>query len=65
MNCSDFLTSRYDTMLLANASESGMRYQEKDGVLRCLDLDEDEPLPDALASSMVSYRDVKKSLQFK
>jgi UDP-2-acetamido-3-amino-2,3-dideoxy-glucuronate N-acetyltransferase len=50
---------------ICTCPESGMRYQEKNGVLRCLDLDEDEPLPDAMASSVVSYRDVKKSLQFK
>ena len=36
--------------------ESKYRYQEKDGALRCLDLDEDAPLPAALASGTRAYR---------
>jgi UDP-2-acetamido-3-amino-2,3-dideoxy-glucuronate N-acetyltransferase len=37
--------------------ESGLRYQEFSGALRCLDLDEDAPLPADLATGQRSYRD--------
>jgi UDP-2-acetamido-3-amino-2,3-dideoxy-glucuronate N-acetyltransferase len=41
--------------------ESGLRYKEVErGILRCLDLDEDASLPDALAVGKVFYRDLKK-----
>tara|TARA_B110001469_G_scaffold99792_1_gene96898 strand:- start:2271 stop:2921 length:651 start_codon:yes stop_codon:yes gene_type:complete len=41
--------------------ESGYRYQEgKEGVLRCLDLGEDEPLPENLAVGHHSYDDFKQ-----
>ncbi|MBP2675312.1 MAG: transferase hexapeptide repeat containing protein [Deltaproteobacteria bacterium] len=40
--------------------ESGLRYKETDpGILRCLDLDEDSPLPQDLAVGKVFYRDLK------
>ncbi len=40
--------------------ESGLRYQEAEpGVLRCLDLDEDAPLPAALAVGKVDYDSLK------
>ena len=40
--------------------ESGLRYKEvEQGVLRCLDLDEDASLPEALATGKVFYRDLK------
>ena len=35
--------------------ESGYRYREADGVLRCLDLDEDAPLPPELAEGTKTY----------
>ncbi len=35
--------------------ESGLRYRESSGVLRCLDLDEDAPLPEGLAVGQTSY----------
>lgn len=38
--------------------ESGLRYQESAGALRCLDLDEDAPLPAALATGQKPYRDL-------
>ena len=38
--------------------ESGLRYQLADDRLRCLDLDEDNPLPEHLAKGSVAYRDV-------
>lgn len=37
--------------------ESSLRYQEIDGRLRCLDLEEDAPLPAALATGRKTYRD--------
>jgi len=41
--------------------ESGLRYKEAEqGILRCLDLDEDASLPGALAVGKVFYRDLKK-----
>jgi UDP-2-acetamido-3-amino-2,3-dideoxy-glucuronate N-acetyltransferase len=41
--------------------ESGLRYKEVEkGILRCLDLDEDASLPEALATGKVFYRDLKK-----
>ena len=40
--------------------ESGLRYQEvEQGVLRCLDLDENAPLPEALAVGKVVYAEIK------
>jgi UDP-2-acetamido-3-amino-2,3-dideoxy-glucuronate N-acetyltransferase len=40
--------------------ESGLRYREdKPGVLSCLDLDEDAPLPDELAIGKVGYDSLK------
>ena len=41
--------------------ESGLRYQEvEQGVLRCLDLDEDAPLPDELAVGKIIYDELKQ-----
>jgi UDP-2-acetamido-3-amino-2,3-dideoxy-glucuronate N-acetyltransferase len=41
--------------------ESGLRYREVEkGILRCLDLDENAPLPEDLAFGKVFYRDLKK-----
>lgn len=39
--------------------ESGLRYAEAAGVLRCLDLDEDAPLPPELAQGQASYQHFK------
>jgi UDP-2-acetamido-3-amino-2,3-dideoxy-glucuronate N-acetyltransferase len=40
--------------------ESGLRYRElQPGVLRCLDLDEEAPLPEELSLGKVCYREVK------
>lgn len=42
--------------------ESGFRYQEQSpGVLRCLDLDEEAPLPDNLRVGAVRYDDFKSA----
>lgn len=43
--------------------ESGLRYREVEpGLLRCLDLDEESPLPEALAVGTVSYDEWKQKL---
>jgi UDP-2-acetamido-3-amino-2,3-dideoxy-glucuronate N-acetyltransferase len=40
--------------------ESGLRYREvEQGVLRCLDLDEDSPLPAELSKSFRTYDEFK------
>lgn len=39
--------------------ESGFRYHETAGVLRCLDLDEDAPLPESLRQGTRSYDEFK------
>ena len=42
--------------------ESGFRYREVSrGVVRCLDLDEETPLPPAMAVGKVLYRDLKRT----
>jgi UDP-2-acetamido-3-amino-2,3-dideoxy-glucuronate N-acetyltransferase len=43
--------------------ESGLRYREvTPGLLRCIDLDEEAPLPEAMAVGGVGYREVKAAL---
>jgi UDP-2-acetamido-3-amino-2,3-dideoxy-glucuronate N-acetyltransferase len=50
-----------DTEGIMVCPESGYRYQEvQPGVVRCLDLDEEAPLPEAQRVGKVSYRDVKR-----
>lgn len=40
--------------------ESGLRYQEMEpGILCCLDLNEDVPLPEKMATGKISYEDLK------
>jgi UDP-2-acetamido-3-amino-2,3-dideoxy-glucuronate N-acetyltransferase len=39
--------------------ESGLRYKLSGGALRCLDLDEEAPLPEALRAGRASYDDLK------
>lgn len=42
--------------------ESGLRYKEvQTGLLRCLDLDEDAPLPENLSFGKVAYDELKKN----
>lgn len=46
---------------IMTCSESGLRYREVEpGVLHCLDLDEEMPLPDDLAVGKVFYDQLKK-----
>ncbi|MFY9343806.1 MAG: acyltransferase [Planctomycetota bacterium] len=59
--------SRHGHKLVAKAGEkvmtcpeSGYRYQLDGARLRCLDLDEEAPLPAAKATGTVAYRDFKK-----
>lgn len=42
--------------------ETGFRYQLKDKKLRCLDLDEESPLPEELTKSEKTYNDFKKDI---
>ncbi len=43
--------------------ESGLRYKEvKPGVVRCLDIGEDEPLPAELSTGKAAYRQIKNQL---
>lgn len=42
--------------------ESKMRYQRTEQMVRCLDLDEDEPLPENLAAADRDYRSFKSDL---
>jgi UDP-2-acetamido-3-amino-2,3-dideoxy-glucuronate N-acetyltransferase len=45
--------------------ESGYRYQEvQPGVLRCLDLDEESPLPEELSVGSRSYRQFKEDMNY-
>lgn len=39
--------------------ETGYRYEEKEGKVRCLDLDEEAPLPDPLTKGSKGYRELK------
>lgn len=41
--------------------ESGYRYQETNGTLHCLDIDEDFPLPEDHTTGDVGYRELKKT----
>lgn len=46
-------------------SESGYRYREVEpGVLRCLDLDEEAPLPAELSKGTKSYRELKEETKY-
>lgn len=43
--------------------ESGFRYEEKDGKLKCIDLDEEADLPDDLSVGQKSYQEFKNKQQ--
>ena len=50
-----------DADAVMTCPESGFRYREEQpGVLRCLDLGEDEPLPEDLAAGCKAYDDFKQ-----
>ena len=44
----------------AACPESGLRYRMTEDGVRCLDLDEEAPLPEALATGAARYRDVDR-----
>lgn len=44
---------------LALCPESGLRYRLADGTVRCLDLDEESPLPESLTVGRIEYRAAK------
>lgn len=50
---------RPDAQGILTCPESGYRYQLRDGKLTCLDLDEEAPLPGALAVGKKAYDDYK------
>lgn len=49
----------FDNSKLAICPESNYRYQKAGEEVRCLDLDEEKPLPDALSVGSKSYSDFK------
>jgi UDP-2-acetamido-3-amino-2,3-dideoxy-glucuronate N-acetyltransferase len=49
-----------DTEGIYTCPESGFRYREEEGGLRCLDLDEELPLPESLATGIVDYDTLKE-----
>jgi UDP-2-acetamido-3-amino-2,3-dideoxy-glucuronate N-acetyltransferase len=52
-----------DSLGIMCCPESGFRYHESEpGILRCLDLEEDAPLPVALSKGSQSYRQLKTAL---
>jgi UDP-N-acetylglucosamine 2-epimerase len=54
-----------DAFGVMRCPESGFRYQEVTrGVLRCLDLDEDAPLPETLSKGTKSHREFKEEAQY-
>lgn len=50
---------RFDASGHAVCPESGFRYALKDGAVKCLTLDEEDPLPEALSTGAKSYDDFK------
>jgi len=46
---------------LATCPESGLRYRLEQGAVRCLDLDEDAPLPPEMTEGIKGYREWKPS----
>lgn len=45
---------------VAACPESGLRYELRPDGVRCLDVDEDAPLPDELASGTKTYREIRR-----
>jgi UDP-2-acetamido-3-amino-2,3-dideoxy-glucuronate N-acetyltransferase len=55
---------RIDGDEVMQCPESGYRYRETEpGILRCLDLDNDAPLPAELATGTRSYRDIQEAIK--
>lgn len=54
-----------DSVGVLRCPESGYRYKETDsGTLKCLDLDEEAPLPAELSKGTKSYRDLKGEAEY-
>ena len=54
-----------DSNDIMRCPESGYRYQEiEPGILRCLDLDEEAPLPAALSIGNKSYKELKEEAKY-
>jgi UDP-2-acetamido-3-amino-2,3-dideoxy-glucuronate N-acetyltransferase len=53
--------SNPDASGVMRCPESGLRYQEVDGALRCLDLDEEAPLPSEMTKGTKTYRQFKEA----
>jgi len=49
----------FSTQPVATCPESGLRYQLSEGSVRCLDLDENSPLPETMAVGTKSYDEFK------
>jgi UDP-2-acetamido-3-amino-2,3-dideoxy-glucuronate N-acetyltransferase len=50
-----------DAQGIMRCPESGLRYQETQGVLKCLDLDEEAPLPADMTKGTKTYRQFKEA----
>jgi len=55
--------SNPDAQGVMKCPESGLRYQEVQGALRCLDLDEEAPLPAEMTKGTKTYREFKEAKQ--
>ena len=53
--------SNPDASGVMRCPESGLRYQEVNGALRCLDLDEEAPLPAEMTKGTKTYRQFKEA----
>ena len=53
--------SKPDAQGVMRCPESGLRYQEAGGTLRCLDLDEEAPLPSEMTKGTKTYRHFKEA----
>lgn len=49
-----------DANNIMHCPESGLRYQVQDGVCRCLDLDEEAPLPENMTVGKITYDEWKE-----
>jgi UDP-2-acetamido-3-amino-2,3-dideoxy-glucuronate N-acetyltransferase len=49
----------FDEQGQATCPESGLRYQLRDGFVKCIDLGENEPLPEKLRVAVGSYNNLK------
>jgi UDP-2-acetamido-3-amino-2,3-dideoxy-glucuronate N-acetyltransferase len=50
-----------DAQGIMRCPESGLRYQESNGALKCLDLDEEAPLPAEMTKGTKTYRQFKEA----